>query len=429
MIYTIYRSEIHGHGSERDYYTKYIITSLLLTTFWSVVFLLDYRKKAYVILYFCCFVLAFYFFEGYLNFSKSSRNLLSKKVDLYESLTNEVFDKRTKHQFLKAEQVKNPNTVLAISPQNHQANKEVVELLPLFGISRSKTVYCNENGYFSTYLSDRHGFNNPDSEWDRNIIDYVLIGDSFVHGACVNRPYDIASNLRRLTKKPVLNLGFGGNGPLTELATLREYLDPKMKKIIWVYYAGNDMKDLKRELKIKILNRYIQDKSFKQNLKKQQASVDRLNRKILEKYEEKDKTSNTFTFSKVVNFFKLVETRKMLSKELPAYQSKELDQLSHNYLFKILKLVKNLADENKSKLFFVYLPYYDSFKFNAENTHLNDIESFLRTLDVPLVNIYKEMTRHSDKPIDFYPFGLPGHFNAKGYEMVSKSILEITDKQ
>ena len=63
------------------------------------------------------------------------------------------------------------------------------------------TIYCNENGYFSNYFSDRYGFNNPDNEWDKKQIDYVLVGDSFTHGACVNRPYDIASNLRRLSKK------------------------------------------------------------------------------------------------------------------------------------------------------------------------------------------------------------------------------------
>ena len=60
-------------------------------------------------------------------------------------------------------------------------------------ISDSKTINCNENGYYSIYKSDRFGFNNPDLEWDKKDIEYLLIGDSFVHGACVNRPYDIGS--------------------------------------------------------------------------------------------------------------------------------------------------------------------------------------------------------------------------------------------
>ena len=86
----------------------------------------------------------------------------------------------------------------------------------------------------SIYDSDRYGFNNPDKEWDYNEIEYFVIGDSFGHGACVNRPYDIASNLRTLTKKKVLNIGYGGNGPLIEYAALREYLPRNVKNVIWI---------------------------------------------------------------------------------------------------------------------------------------------------------------------------------------------------
>ena len=53
-------------------------------------------------------------------------------------------------------------------------------------------------------MSDRFGFNNPDTEWDGDEIEYIVIGDSFAHGACVNRPNDISSILRNLTKKKVL---------------------------------------------------------------------------------------------------------------------------------------------------------------------------------------------------------------------------------
>ena len=46
-------------------------------------------------------------------------------------------------------------------------NKEI-ELFPLSGISNSKTIHCNESGYYSIYKSDRYGFNNPDYDWDKN---------------------------------------------------------------------------------------------------------------------------------------------------------------------------------------------------------------------------------------------------------------------
>ena len=223
-----------------------------------------------------------------------------------------------------------------------------------------------------------------------------------------------------------MNLGFGGNGPLTEFATLREYLNPKMKKIVWIYFAGNDFKDLERELGIKILKRYMQDDGFKQNLIKQQLQIDSLNRKIMEKYEISSASSNRYHFSKVLNFIKLVETRKILSNRLPSKTNENLELLSKNYFFKILKMAKILADENGSKLFFVYLPDYESFKFNQENTLLNNTENFLKTLGVQFINIQKEIMLQNDNPMTFYPFGLPGHFNQEGYKFVSELILERT---
>ena len=132
-------------------------------------------------------------------------------------------------------------------------------ILPLSGISNSKTIYCNENGYFSIYESDRYGFNNPDKEWlghKNNNVEYMLVGDSFTHGACVNRPNDIASVLRKLSDKSVLNLGHNRNGPLLEYATLKEYIFPKVNKILWIYFEGNDLIDLKNEF-LKLSASYI----------------------------------------------------------------------------------------------------------------------------------------------------------------------------
>ena len=75
------------------------------------------------------------------------------------------------------------------------------------------------------------------------------MGDSYVHGACVNRPNDISSVLRNLSNETVLNLGYGANGPLIEYATLREYLEIGVRKILWFYFEGNDLNDLEYEKK------------------------------------------------------------------------------------------------------------------------------------------------------------------------------------
>ena len=155
----------------------------------------------------------------------------------------------------------------------------------LSGVSNSNTILCNELGEYSLYFSDRYGFNNPDGEWDKKIINYLIVGILLRMEPNVNRPHDIASNLRKISRNSVLNLGYSGNGPLEEFATLREYLKKKyFNNILWLYYP-NDLDNLAEELKISSLNNYLEDTNFNQNLIFRQKEIDMEAKKIIkEKY-------------------------------------------------------------------------------------------------------------------------------------------------
>ena len=111
-----------------------------------------------------------------------------------------------------------------------------------------------------------------DQEW-KSKVKYLLLGDSFVHGSCVNRPYDIASSLRNQTKKTSINLGYVGNGPLVQLATLKEYIPDDVENIVWFYYEENDLIDLEREINNPILLKYLNNDKFSQNLKENQDKI------------------------------------------------------------------------------------------------------------------------------------------------------------
>ena len=144
-------------------------------------------------------LISLYLFEAFLNYQKNKNSNLELKKKLFLKKENKVYDERTTEEYYRYMSSKNKNVSVAFYPNYFLRENSIFQ--PLSGVSNSLTIICNENGYISTYLSDRFGFNNPDKEWDSDEIEYILIGDSFVHGACVNRPDDISSVLRGLTGK------------------------------------------------------------------------------------------------------------------------------------------------------------------------------------------------------------------------------------
>jgi len=133
------------------------------------------------------------------------------------------------------------------------------DVIPLGGISRRPTILCNEAGEYVTYDSDEHGFNNPKGLWSAGASDILIVGDSFAHGACVPSDKSFGALLRQRYPKTI-SVGYMGNGPLVELAALAEYgpfLKPSV--VLWCYYEGNDLLDLRNERNSRLLDRYMTD--------------------------------------------------------------------------------------------------------------------------------------------------------------------------
>ena len=243
LFYTFYKSEIIWDGDNRNHYKTYYVVSSILICFSIITFFINQKIKEYLIILVISLVVSLYLFEGYLTFKGQP-----SKERLYKKQTGNKYDRRSPFDIYKDLKKTNNEIVTVVPPSTYLL--EEYSLFPLGGISSSKTIFCNENGYYSINQSDRYGFNNPDTEWNKKEIEYLLVGDSYTHGACVDRPHDIASVLRTLSNKSVLNLGQNGNGPIIEYATLREYLNTNIKKVLWVYGEANDLIDLKKEKKI-----------------------------------------------------------------------------------------------------------------------------------------------------------------------------------
>jgi len=425
LIYVFVRSEIYWNGERRDYYYNYYLISFILIIFSITIYFVNQKIKEYIIILSFTVILSLYSFEGYITFKKQAKNETQFQEKKYENATGKKWDKRKKLEIYQDLKKINEITSIVVAPSTYLHKN--YNIFPLSSASNVKTIHCNENGYYSIYNSDRYGFNNPDEEWNKKEVEYVLVGDSFAHGACVNRPNDIGSVLRNISNKSVLNLGLRGNGPLIEYATLREYLNQNVKKVLWIYCEANDLiKDLNQEMKNEILMNYLNDLTFSQNLKLKQNEIDQLVIKRINlyiensAYEEKKidleiKKRNSLRY-KLIQFIKIYNTRSIfVNTKIPLLEFKL-----------ILKLAKKLANENSSELYFVYLPEFSRYKSLKYNKNYYAVKEIVNELNIPFIDIDEQVFKKTKNPLKLFPFEERGHYNVEGYKRVSEAIYNFT---
>ena len=134
----------------------------------------------------------------------------------------------------------------------------------------SKIVLCKESSGWTIFDSNKLGFRYVLNQDLNDPLEIILIGDSFLEGACIDSPYDISSQISLMSNKNVLNLGFSGTGPLYQLALFREILNYSKKggiyldedlDLTWIIFTGNDLQNLAEE-KSSILSLYLTNKNF-----------------------------------------------------------------------------------------------------------------------------------------------------------------------
>ena len=406
FLIVFYKSEIIYQGLQRDYYIQYYTISIILTLISIYSFFLNEKLKLNIFILLFSVTITVYVIElSLISFEKKITNLDDKKK-LFSNLELE-FDDRSKIQVYKDLKKIDKDYVITVSPQNYLKKK--TKLFPLSGISNSPTIFCNENGYYSVYTSDRYGFNNLDEIWDFENIEYLIVGDSFAQGACVNRPDDFSSILKKLSNKNVLNIGYSGHGPIREYASLKEYMDlKKIKNVIWLFYS-NDINDLKHEYNNVILRNYIEDYNFKQNLYLKQNLINQLVKNEILTSEKNFKKMKIFDLE---NYIKLSNLRKKI-------QFKK-DENNKNFK-KIIKLANKFSKEKNANFYFVYLPSFEEIKFNGDSQIYLSTKSLINQLEIPFIDIYKFLKRDKNN-LDFFPLKMQGHYNEYGYRVIGKEI-------
>lgn len=111
--------------------------------------------------------------------------------------------------------------------------------LPLGSIPHTNTAYCNEGYGFVEYASDRFGFRNSDKQWDTPI-DALLIGDSYIQGACVPDRAYLSALMSDSLGKNVVNVGIGSNGPNHYRALVETFVPIVKPRNAIVFFYPND---------------------------------------------------------------------------------------------------------------------------------------------------------------------------------------------
>jgi len=97
--------------------------------------------------------------------------------------------------------------------------------------------------YRANVRYDRNGFRNS-RDFDR--VDIAVIGDSFVEAAIIAREKSLAALLESQLSVPTINLGQINYGLRQELEVLKRFALPLSPKLVlWVFFGGNDLRDVK----------------------------------------------------------------------------------------------------------------------------------------------------------------------------------------
>ena len=91
-------------------------------------------------------------------------------------------------------------------------------------------------------------------------------------------------------------------------------------------------------------------------------------------------------------------------------------------------LAKKLADKNNSKLYFVYVPEYNRYLDNYNETSFFTVKKIIEEINIPFINIHKEVFEREKNPLKLFPFEMPGgHYTSEGYKKIGQVLYNLSN--
>jgi len=302
-------------------------------------------------------------------------------------------------------------------------------------------IFCGkeENGVFDLiYKTDKFGFReNSDKLYKQ--VDYVLLGDSFIFSICINKPNDLISQLKKKSNKTLLNLGVWGSQPWSQLAYFQNVTkDTNIENLIWFFYEGNDYE----QPFIKMENYY--NKIFTMNKKDLFNLITtstvgsytnnlNINNKNFYSYEvENTKFKKDYLEIIKIKFLESIVGIHSVIKFFKQYNNL-LNYEDYNGIVKKMNFF--LKEKNVKKKYIYYIPSY--LRLSYTNNYFNNFNNQINQLNFLKKQVQQIAEKNGFEFIDgtkifnkknivnnIFFYGLPTHFNEKGYEMMAEDIYE-----
>lgn len=328
---------------------------------------------------------------------------------------------------------------------------EGASAMPLGGIANKLTVFCNESGAYTIYDTDEHGFHNSRGVWAISGQSIAAVGDSFAQGACVSTDKNFVALLRQRYPKTV-NVGRAGNGPLSELASIKEYVSiVKPPIVFWFYFEENDLQeDLPREERDPILRKYL-TAGFSQELFGKQAAIDQA---LMDHIIAAQKSqgfigrmwSNLSEPRSADELFRQLERRVKLTSLRETFTSLlgqgsgepgEHDLQAHPPVpEETIHLFRNVLEEAQRSIqawggtmVFVYLPQWERYvDVSYASQDRTAVLNVAHSLDLPIIDMHLAFAAHPD-PVSLFPLRWRGHYTEEGHRLVAEELIRFTSRQ
>jgi hypothetical protein len=312
-------------------------------------------------------------------------------------------------------------------------------IFPLGGISNKKTVMettHNSSGLHTIIETDEHGFNNKKGLYNSGDVDIVIVGECTLEYAGENDPYEenIGEQLRKLNYKTI-NLAKQGSLHLLYLAALKEYAEPLKPKVV-IFSAGGNLDNYALPSS-PLLNKYLSDQNFTQNLISRQIEIDNILIEYL--YQNWEESQLPKTLYEKLSSFSPIETIKLTNfrnyiidfvallnspanSEVSERSSERSSEGYSEHFVAVITMAQQLVSSWGGKLYILNSSGPAGLRYEYQNEA--SFEEFYAGLGIGLMHMGKEVFDVHPDPLSLLPNRTNGHPNGEAKRLWAKAIAK-----